>query len=716
MRRSGTPIDVILRRVTALVLAAIAIVACLALTPAARAEGTLRTALVIDASSSMRATDPKGLRKVAAELYVDLARDGDQIAVTGFDGGVRESTGAFVTIRSPADRAALKEAIRRVGNDGSWTDFTAGLGEGRRLLEAAKDEAGDQEFILFLTDGRCDPDPKGALADARRAAPAAPRMEEFCQQRVLDTIVPALGAARIYAVGLSRGAPRGFLEDLARRTGGVGVATDRAEELPRLFAGVYARLLGSTLVEGGAAETIPIPIEEGALSLDVVLVGPPALTARLADPAGAEVPTDNRRPEQAYHADSPAYRLFKVQRPVIGAWKLSVGGGAGAKAGRYAALQNLDLRLGFADLPQVTEIGKERAIRVRLATPGGKVPPAAFLDRHEVSARVAEAPEGCEKALAAAAPVQLRRGPDGAFELRRTPGARGELCVQARLAPGAGGVLTRESPVASMRVVPPLRLAGAPIQLGSLKQDAEGKASLSLEGSEIGEPIEAELSLSGRTDLELEPEQIALDPKGPRVFELTVDVSRDARPGPASLKLAVRPVKPKGYEGRAIELDVQLVVVPLTFWERYHRWIELGGGGLLLLILVMGYALPSRFDRRSVLHYRDARDPDLPREASYPLGVKAKAGFYRGARLLVAPTGPVRAGGVVELRPGPGGGVTARPLGGRAARELPREDPGGLAPAGEPRPVILKDGRFRCSKGVRYEIDGAGLVLWIEGR
>ena len=711
------------RPVTALLIAAIALVACLASSRAAWAEGTLRTALVIDASSSMRATDPKGLRKVAAELYVDLARDGDQIAVTGFDGAARESTGAFVTIRSPADRAALKQAIRGVGNDGSWTDFTAGLAEAKRLLDAAKDEAGDQEFVVFLTDGRCDPDPKGPLAEARRASPKAPRMEEFCQRRVLDALVPALGAARIYAIGLSRGAPKAFLEDLARRTGGVGVTTDRAEELPQLFAGVYARLLGSTLVEGAAAEATPIAVEEGALSLDVVLVGPPALTARLADPGGAEVPADNRRPDQAYYAESPAYRLFKVQRPAIGAWKLSVSGGggggagaSGAAAGRYAALQNLDLRLGFVDLPQVVESGKERAIRVRLATPGGKMPPAAFLDRHEVSARVAEAAEGCAKALGAAAPVQLRRGPDGAFEIRRTPGARGEICVQARLVPGPGGVLTRESAVASMRVVPPLRLAGAKVELGSIRQDAEGRASLSLEGSEIGEPIEAELSLLGQHDLALAPEVIALAPEGPRAFTLTLRAPRDARPGPATLKLAVRPVTPKGYEAQTIELEARGVIVPLTFWERYHLWIELGGGGLVLLILVVGYALPSRFDRRSVLHYRDVRDPDLPREGSYPLGVKAKAGFFRGARLLVGATGPVRDGGVVELRPGPGRGVTARPLGGRAARELPREGPGGLGPAGAPRPVTLKDGRFRCSKGVRFEIDGTGLVLWIEGR
>ena len=42
--------------------------------------------------------------------------------------------------------------------------------------------------------------------------------------------------------------------------------------------------------------------------------------------------------------------------------------------------------------------------------------------------------------------------------------------------------------------------------------------------------------------------------------------------------------------------------------------------------------------------------------AGETIGVKAKAGFYRGAKLLLAATGPVRAGGAAGLRPAPGGG------------------------------------------------------------
>ena len=151
---------------------------------------------------------------------------------------------------------------------------------------------------------------------------------------------------------------------------------------------------------------------------------------------------------------------------------------------------------------------------------------------------------------------------------------------------------------------------------------------------------------------------------------------------------------------------------PLTFWERYGFWIEVGAGALLFLLLLLGFVTPARFRKGSVLYYEDARDPDLPREASYPLAAKAKAGFYRGARLLVGPSGPVKTGGLVELRAGPGGAVLARPISpGAKVREVPKPDEGGFT-VGEPRDVPLVKGGFRASVGTRYEIEGSGLTFW----
>src|SRR5262249_50662697 len=149
-------------------------------------------------------------------------------------------------------------------------------------------------------------------------------LKQACEQKVLDEVVPSLRPARIYAVGFS-GAPRALLEQIGLRSGGAGVVTSKADDLPRLFAEAYAKVLGSKPVDGPSDATVRIDVDEGTLSLDVVVVGPPALSASLTGPKGP-VPTDNGKPAEAYFVDAPSYRLFKVARPAAGAWTLGVGG------------------------------------------------------------------------------------------------------------------------------------------------------------------------------------------------------------------------------------------------------------------------------------------------------------------------------------------------------------------------------------------------------
>ena len=120
----------------------------------------------------------------------------------------------------------------------------------------------------------------------------------------------------------------------------------------------------------------------------------------------------------------------------------------------------------------------------------------------------------------------------------------------------------------------------------------------------------------------------------------------------ASFKARVIPVKPRGYENRAIDID-------LSRWRSCRSrsgsamvsGSKVGSGAALFLFFSSAFVLPGRFKRSLVLHYKDVRDPDLPRESAYPIGVKAKAGFYRSAqKLLLSATGPVRAGASIEAR------------------------------------------------------------------
>lgn len=675
------------------------------------ADGALRTVLVIDASSSMRATDPKELRKVAAELFVDLTRDGDQLAVVGFDGASRDAMPALVTIRGPSDREAVKRAVRAVGNDGNWTDFTAGFEGARRVLAATKPGPGDQDLVVFLTDGRCDPDPRGPIVEAAKALGGGKsKVEEVCQDRVFSEQVAALGKARIYAVGLSKSAPRVFLEELGRRTGGIGVATDRADELPHLFADIYARLFGGRLVEGPAAASVPVVVEEGAGSIDIVLVGSPKLGIRVFDPAGNALDMNNTQPENVFFSNSPAYRLFRIEKPAVGAYRMDVDGGG--KGGTYAVLQNFDLKLYFPQLPDLVEVGKSFPLTLRLATPGGKLAAPGFAARHSFSVGKVEGAAACDDAaFARATPVEIKKRDDGTYEASISPQSKGALCFLGKMSPGESGVLTRESRSALIRVVTPIHLKGAvQTPFGMVKQEQRSVATISLEGSEVGELMHAALEVTGLGEgMSFSHRNFEIAPGGPRTFKVTLDVGRDSPPGPREIAIRIVPQKPAGFEDRAISVSIPVTVVPLSFWERHGRKIEVALIGFLGFFLLFGLALPARFRRTAILHYIDRRDPDMVRESKFPLGAKARAGLYRSAKVLLGHAGPVRKGGLILLRAGAGGAVFAHPLGGQKVKELPRDSEFDGA---EAREVKMTNGGFRASPGVKYEIEGSGLVFF----
>jgi hypothetical protein len=649
----------------------------------ASAAERFRTVLVIDASSSMRKTDPRGLRKIAAELFVDLARDGDSIAVAEFDESARDTSGGFVRIDGIAARDKLKQAIRGVGDAGSWTNFTAGLREAQRLLAADGANKGGQDLVVFLTDGKCEPGPKVPEAQ--------------CLAAVFDEVVPGLRGVRVYPIGLSKAAPRDFLEELGRRTGGIGAVALDAKQLPVLFANVYARLLGSRLAEGTLTEKASFKVYDGAESLDLVVMGKERKTGQLVDPSGRATPIDNAKPDRYYFVAATEYRFYKIAKPAAGTWTLEVEPGAERS---FASLQHFDLDLAMVDAPGVLEMGQKARLRARLASPGGAVPPADFLDRHRLFAVMTV--DGREVR------ADMARQGDG-WQVEQAMDKQGAVPIRFILEPAADGVLWRESGVlATVQVVPPVRLKLTATAARSIKQGTSGPVELDLTGSEIGTDLELQLAAAGYT---ITPTTVKLPRQGSRKLDITIQVPRDGATGVVRIPITAKPTL-AGFEDRTVTTQLELTIVPLTFWERHGTKLLVGAGGLVLLLLLLGILSPATFARRTVLHYIDVRDPDLERKSSYPLGAKAKRGFYRPARVHIGPSGPVKKGGTVVLTAVSGNRVVARPLS-SAARVV--RAPGEDEPAADDRPAIpLKDGAFTMSAGTRYEIEGSGLRFWFE--
>jgi hypothetical protein len=381
-----------------------------ALSNPAAADGVLRTVLVIDASSSMRATDPKELRKVAAELFVDLTRDGDQLAVVGFDGASRDSMPALVTIRGPGDRDAVKRAIRAVGNDGNWTDFTAGFDGARRVLLATPRGQGDQDLVLFLTDGRCDPDPRGPIVEAAKALGRGQienrtGLSGACHCR---TTRGARQSARLC---------RGLIEERSScffgRTWAKNRWNRRGHRSRGRASSTFCRYLRTTFRRSSRRGTCRVDHFRYRRRRSIFhrcRVGwssqtrPAALRSR--GRRGRQGECSPR--SHLLFGRSQRIECFRIEKPSVGSYRLDVG--ARGTGGRYAVLQNFDMDLDLPGLPELVEVGKPLALTLRLATPGGKASAVAFSARHSFSLAVVEGASACDDAALDHSRLRLRFG------------------------------------------------------------------------------------------------------------------------------------------------------------------------------------------------------------------------------------------------------------------------------------------------------------------
>ncbi|PPK98191.1 secreted protein with Ig-like and vWFA domain [Kineococcus xinjiangensis] len=162
----------------------------------------LDAALVLDSSGSMTSNDPQGLRRTAAQRFVDAMLAEDRAAVVDFD------SRAVLLQPLTTDKAAVKAAIGLINSSGG-TNIGAGMDVALREL-AAKDLDGRAQIVILLTDG------EGAYSQA------------LTEQAVAQSVV-------VYTIGLGSSVDTALLEGIAQRTGGRYYPVATAADLPEVF-------------------------------------------------------------------------------------------------------------------------------------------------------------------------------------------------------------------------------------------------------------------------------------------------------------------------------------------------------------------------------------------------------------------------------------------------------------------------------------------------
>lgn len=113
----------------------------------------LYVVLLMDASGSMKKTDPEGFRILASQAIISLLSSEDRIAIVEFGADAKIISDWKVA----SERSAIFNLLNQIGNDGGFTDFRAGMETAMQLLKKIPPES--NKVIFLLSDGVLDPNP-----------------------------------------------------------------------------------------------------------------------------------------------------------------------------------------------------------------------------------------------------------------------------------------------------------------------------------------------------------------------------------------------------------------------------------------------------------------------------------------------------------------------------------------------------------------------------
>ncbi|MGG4105059.1 vWA domain-containing protein [Paenibacillus lautus] len=275
--------------------------------------------LVMDASNSMKNSDPERISSEAMKMFIDmLATTGDKVGVVSYTDRIQREK-ALLEIQSEADKTALKQFIDQLDR-GPYTDMSVGLDEAVKVLKQGMDPA-HAPMIVVLADGNNDLDPNTGKTSQEASEDLAQAVKE-----AKGSGIP------IYTIGLNADGKlnKESLAELANQTGGKSFTTSSADDLPQILSEIFAshqqlKIVPVQSITGNGSYqevTVHVP-NANVLEANISIMSSSPVDVKLVDPAGAEqtIPSAN-----VLRSTSNSYSLLKLLKPQQGDWKLHVKG------------------------------------------------------------------------------------------------------------------------------------------------------------------------------------------------------------------------------------------------------------------------------------------------------------------------------------------------------------------------------------------------------
>ena len=315
--------------------------------------------IVLDASGSMKNTDPNGFRYEAISQFTGLlAEQGNVLGGVVFHTDLAaEKTLAEIT--NQADKDTVTDMLKSIPSNGGWTNTGAGLA---RAVEMIK-QNGDPELpsvILFLSDGNTEMASKEAT------------------QASLDQKADAIQEAReqgiqIYSVCLNanKSADVSEMRQLADATGGVFQEVAKAEDLQDVFNSFYNLIYGTstiTLVDevfpdtGRLETTFDVP-GLGVEEVNIIIYGNTTKMSLL-KPDGSE--------SSATAVISETFSMLKLTDVVPGTWTLVTEGVPGDSI-KINMVYNTNLGVEMSIIPEERIINPADPVTITAKLKGNNV-------------------------------------------------------------------------------------------------------------------------------------------------------------------------------------------------------------------------------------------------------------------------------------------------------------------------------------------------------
>ena len=303
---------------------------------------SLDAVLVLDASGSMRISDPNRLRDEGAKLFVQFLKPGDRLGIVEFSDKAKFLRPLSDFNRENSD--ALGAELAKAGNAGQYTDLLVAVQAAAQMLKRDGRPDANQAIIL-LSDGKMDPEPAKGSSYTRSL-------------ELKNNLLPELKAQgiKIHTLAFSDKADKTLLAEIALGSDGVNWFTPDAETIHESFADLFLVVKKPQVLPlTSKGFRIDPDIKEATFYIN--REGEEKVS--LLRPDGSEVDSDTEAEDIKWYR-SKKFDIITAVEPEVGNWQIL---GLPKNSGYATVITNLRLT---TDWPSNVYAGDKTILQARM--------------------------------------------------------------------------------------------------------------------------------------------------------------------------------------------------------------------------------------------------------------------------------------------------------------------------------------------------------------